>query len=170
MGSGRSMSSRLRAPPPQFPSFWNQRISENLLLDSVPPRPPQGPRVTTTPRHPSVVLCNIQPQVETGKQRRTNGCFSPIHPPAGPSPQRCQSSWCRWSQLEPSWEAGFDLQARTQLGEAIHPRLRLRVHVRAFYCFCLPPWSQAGWRWALSLPFSSGIDRSLPLPRAWSRS
>lgn len=167
MGSRRSMSGRLRAPPPQLPSSWNQRISENLLLDSVPPRPPQGPRVTTTPWHPSVVLCNIQPQVGTGKQRRTNGCFSLIHPPAGPSPKRCQSIWCQWSKLEPSWEAGFDLQARTQLGEAIHPHLGTR---ESFLCFCLPPWFQAGWRWALSLPFSSGIEGSLPLPRAWSSS
>lgn len=167
MGSGRSKSGRLRAPPPQLPSSWNQRISENLLLDSVPPRPPQGPRVTTTPWHPSVVLCNIQPQVGTGKQRRTNGCFSLIHPPAGPSPKRCQSIWCQWSKLEPSWEAGFDLQARTQLGEAIHPHLGTR---ESFLCFCLPPWFQAGWRWALSLPFSSGIEGSLPLPRAWSSS
>ena len=167
MGSGRSMSGRLRAPPPQLPSSWNQRISENLLLDSVPPRPPQGPRVTTTPWHPSVVLCNIQPQVGTGKQRRTNGCFSLIHPPAGPSPKRCQSIWCQWSKLEPSCEAGFDLQARTQLGEAIHPHLGTR---ESFLCFCLPPWFQAGWRWALSLPFSSGIEGSLPLPRAWSSS
>ncbi|CAI9170766.1 unnamed protein product [Rangifer tarandus platyrhynchus] len=148
MGSGRSMSGHLRAPPPPPATSWNQRISENLLLDSVPPRPPQGPGVTTTPRRPSVVLCNIQPQVGTGKRRRTNGCVAPIHPPAGPSPPGVPV------QLVPVVRAGAQLGSWFRpLGQdsawRSHPSTSVAEGTRESFLFLLsssmvPGWLEAG--------------------------
>lgn len=82
-------------------------------------------------------------------------------PPRGASPAGGGPSWSPAGKLVSTFRPGLSLEK---------PSIHVWVHVRAFYCFCLPPWSQAGWRRALSLPFSSGIEGSLPLPRAWSRS
>lgn len=53
----------------------------------------------------------------------------------------------------------FSPQARTEPGEATHPRPVLGVRMRACHCFCLPRRSQAAEAGYLPIPFRSEIER-----------
>lgn len=145
MESRTSMFGHLQVLPPCFPSSQNDRISENLHLDSVPPWLPWRPRETTTQWHHSV-LCNILPRGREGRaQKRMNGSFSSNLPSAGLSPPRCQWGWFGLSKLvNPTgkgpaqpFSPGLSLEK-----PSIHV-LWWRVCMRACHCLCLPRRSQA---------------------------
>lgn len=131
----------LAASEPLLPSSWNYRISENLLLDSLPPQPlggPEGPLSSGI----QVLFCAIYSPGREGTQERRSGSFSSNLPSPGPSPQRCP--WPGLSELRsPAGKSAlWLLRPGLSLEKPSTLVLWWRVCMRAFHRFCLPRRSQ----------------------------